>query len=211
MLDMSGRSDRMMSTMVGTTVGVAATAATLWWAAKRRDADGGRPQIEQTPTERSVRAALRSADGLSRRGLLVSEIGPGIVELTGIVRSEEEMDRAVELAQSVDGVRTVVNRLTPRDLEAHLAETRERFANGDDALHETRWTGMGVGMGARRQSPDTDPDRPDDHAKLLEREMQPDRLSRREVGDEDDVPGGHGAALEDPATVIPRGTDEERD
>lgn len=184
MLESSGRNDRIWSTVVGTTVGVAASAATLLWTAKRRDGTSAGPQLEQTHTERAVRGALRSEDGLSRRGILVSEMGPGIVELAGIVRNEEEMDQAVQLAQAVDGVRTVVNRLTPRDLEAHLAETRERFANGDTALHETHWTGMNVGMGRRRQSPDTDPDRPDDHAKLLERELRPERVADEALPDE---------------------------
>ena len=183
MLDVSGRSDKIWSAVVGTTVGVTATAAALWWVARRRDG-GPTLRLEQTEVERGVRSALRSEEGLSRRGVLVSEMGPGIVELTGIVRNEEEMDRAVELAQGVEGVRTVVNRLTMRDLEAHLAETRERFENGDSALHETHWTGMNVGMGRRRQSPDTDPPRRDDHAKLLEREMRPDRVTDAELGGE---------------------------
>jgi len=178
-------SDSVWSAVIGTTVGVAATAATLWWVRGRRRDGRWTPELERTDLERAVRGALRTDEELGRRGVMVTELGPGVVEMAGVVRTEDESHRAVELANRVPGVHTVVNRLTPRDLETHLAETRERFRRGDADLVETRWTGLGVGMGRRRQSPDTDPARRDDHAKLLERELRANRVVEEELNGED--------------------------
>lgn len=178
MLERNDTREGVWTAVIGTSVGMAAAAATLWWSSRR---DGDRaPELEQSATERRVRMALRSEEGLGRRGTMVSEVGPGVVELTGFVKDEAEAERAVALVQGVEGVSTVVNRLTARDLEKHLRETQQRFRSGDAALHETHWTGMGVGMGRRRQSAETDPGTPDDHAKLIERSLDPRRVAERE-------------------------------
>lgn len=186
---MSRKNDRELSLlpmMAGTVVGLAGTAAALWLA-RRRDGRA-HPQLERSPLERDVRESLRADAALSRRGVLVTEIGNGVIELSGMVESADEMAAAVAAAQRVDGVTTVVNRLAAHEEEARLAETRDRFANGDPSLTETHWTGMGVGMGRRRQSPATDPDRPDDHARMIERELAAKRVARDDL--EPEVDGG---------------------
>lgn len=172
--------------VVGTVVGLAGTAAALWLA-RRRD---GRvhPQLERSALERDVRESLRDDEALARRGVLVTEIGNGVIELSGMVDSSDEMSAAVTAAQRVDGVMTVVNRLAVREEEARLADTRVRFENGDPSLNETHWTGIGVGMGRRRQSPTTDPDRRDDHARMIERELAAARVTRDDL--EGEVDGG---------------------
>lgn len=182
----SRNDDAILPIVAGTVVGLAGTATALWLA-RRRD---GRtyPELERSPLERDVRQSLRGDQTLSRRGVLVTEIGTGVVELSGMVESPDEMSAAVAAAQRVDGVATVVNRLAVRAEESHLADTRERFENGDAALRETRWTGLGIGMGRRRQSPATDPDRRDDHARMIDRELHPSRVTREELGPE--VAGG---------------------
>ena len=174
----------LLPMIAGTVVGLVGTAAALWLA-RRRD---GRihPQLERSPLERDVRESFRSDEALSRRGVLVTEIGHGVIELSGMVDSADEVTAAVAAAQRVDGVTTVVNRLAVHEVESRLADTRTRFANGDAALTETHWTGMGVGMGRRRQSPATDPDRPDDHARMIERELAASRVARDELDGEVD-------------------------
>lgn len=176
----------LMNIVAGTVVGLAGTAAALWFA-RRRD---GRthPQLERSALEREVRESLRDDEALSRRGVLVTEVGSGVIELSGMVESSDEMSAAVAAAQRVDGVTTVVNRLAVREEEARLADTRMRFENGDASLNETHWTGIGVGMGRRRQSPATDPDRPDDHARMIERELAASRVAREDL--ESEVDGG---------------------
>ena len=185
-----GRKNRndesLLPVVAGTIVGLAGTAAALW-IARRRDR-WAHPQLERSPLERSVREALRTDERLGKRGVLVTEIGSGVVELAGMVDSADEMSAAVAAAQRCDGVGTVVNRLAVRTEEDRLAETRERFEAGDPALTETHWTGLQVGMGRRRQSPLTDPDQRDDRARIMDRELNAARVAREEL--DPDIDGG---------------------
>ena len=178
--------ESILPIVAGTIVGLAGTAAALWMA-RRRDRTQN-PQLERSPLERSVREALRSDPRLGQRGVLVTEIGSGVVELAGMVESADEMTAAVAAAQRCDGVGTVVNRLAVRTEEERLADTRQRFEGGDPALNETHWTGMGVGMGRRRQSPLTDPDQRDDRARIIDRELNATRVAREEL--DPDIDGG---------------------
>ena len=178
--------DSLLPIVAGTIVGVAGTAVALWMA-RRRDGRA-HPSLERSPLERAVRASLREDETLGQRGVLVTELGPGIVELAGMVDSADEMSGAVACAQRCDGVGTVVNRLAVRTEEERLAETRDRFQAGDPALTETHWTGLGVGMGRRRQSPATDPDRRDDRQRLLDRSLTPTRVAKQDL--DPDIDGG---------------------
>lgn len=182
----SQRDEGLLPIVAGTVIGLAGTAAALWFA--RRQDGRAHPELERSDLEREVRAALREDDKLSRRGVLVTEIGSGVVELAGMVDSSDEMAGAVAAAQRVHGVSTVVNRLSVRQEETHLADTRLRFENGDPALTETHWTGLHIGMGRRRQSPATDPDRRDDHARMKDRELQVHRVALEDL--DPDVDGG---------------------
>lgn len=136
---------------------------------RRRQRDG---RSDLWPLEDGVIDALRRDQVLRARGIDVAGIAPGIVELTGSVNNEEEAHHAVEVAQSVTGVRTVVNRLDLTEVE----QRRRRGQRGVRAQETdgARWYGMGVGMGRRRQSPTTDPAQRDDHADMVQQALQPD-------------------------------------
>jgi osmotically-inducible protein OsmY len=125
-----------------------------------------RDQDEVTRLEDAVLDAFLADEVLGERGIDVGAISRGIIELSGSVYTDDEADRAVRLAQRVDGVDTVVNRLDVED-DGHL---RGRFPLRDDdaARRETEWTGLNVGMGRRRQGRDTDPDRSDDSRHIQE-------------------------------------------
>jgi hypothetical protein len=115
-------------------------------------------------------------DVLRERGIDIGAISRGIVELTGSVRTREEIDRAVRLAGLVPGVTSVLNRLEALDEVQHYDETRRRLDEDDASLTEWAWTGRSSGMGRRRQSPETDPPRRDDAQWLRERAL--DRADR---------------------------------
>jgi hypothetical protein len=120
---------------------------------------------------------------LSERGIEVGAISRGIIELTGSVWSEDEADLAVRVANGVTGVQTVVNRLEVETESRQREVTRRRFEEGDPALMETRWEGRRVGMGRTRQSRVTEPDRPDDSQKQVEKALeQADRDHWRDEG-----------------------------
>jgi hypothetical protein len=100
----------------------------------------------------------------------VAALAPGILELTGTVPTHEAGQRAARLLHTVAGVKTVINRV---DVEgATRPAGPQRWGGSGSAGGE--WTGMRVGMGRRRQSPETDPDQRDDSAKLLDRSLQVD-------------------------------------
>lgn len=155
---------------------------------RRRMADRRAPRAGELESA-LVRALLEDPD-LSQRPIEVCAIADGIVELTGLVATEEEADRAVDIARRVAGVRTVLNRLDSDALESHLAETRRRFGSGDPALAETRWYGQGVGTGRRRQGRDTDPGRRDDRVDTVSRELGTDRAVELASDRLDKVPPG---------------------
>ncbi len=136
---------------------------------------------------------------LSRRPIDVREIGAGTVELIGSVRTDEEGHRAVSIAQSVDGVGTVVNRLRTETVETRLADNRRRYEDGDPRLHETHWYGGGVGTGRRRQSPTTDPARRDDKVDIVTRELgvaRAEREASEPLNEASSSPDGNGTGQE---------------
>jgi len=131
--------------------------------------------------ERVVQALLEDAVA-GGAPVDVAALAEDMVELSGTVPRREEAERAVRAAQAVSGVHTVVNRL---DVEAelrHADETRVRKEAGDPALNERGVYGLGVGMGRRRQSPDTDPDRPDDRNPRISEALGADRVAAEELG-----------------------------
>ncbi len=127
------------------------------------------PQDAEYPgaeLEDAVVDALRNDTHAGSSAIDVSAVAPGVIELSGTAADWMAARRAVEVAQGVAGVNTVVNRLDIEALENQLARTRQRFANGDPALTETHWYGVGVGAGRRRQGIDTPPDLRNDSVKL---------------------------------------------
>ena len=123
-------------------------------------------QTELTSLEDAVLDAFLADELLGERGIDVGAISRGIIELSGSVWTEEEADRAVRAAQRVPGVETVVNRLDVED-DGHR-HGRGPLRDDESARRETRWTGLGSGMGRRRQGRETDPDRPDDSQHIRE-------------------------------------------
>ncbi len=124
---------------------------------------------EQWMLEKRVLQALLGDTTARGEGVDIAAVGPGIVELSGLVDSEQVARHIVELVTDIAGVHGVVNRLHIRSQEAALRRNR--------ALHQNepvRWYGGGVGMGRRRQSAQTDPLQRDDHAVMLARSLEPD-------------------------------------
>lgn len=113
-------------------------------------------QEELTLLEDQVLNAFLADPVLGERGIDIGAISPGIIELSGSVRTEEEAQRAVHAANAVSGVRTVVNRL---DVESEARRTR---GGTDEDAEGTEWTGRMVGMNRRRQGRQTDPATNDD-------------------------------------------------
>lgn len=173
------KTPRVATSTVALAMGATAgTAVAVYLAVRqvrsRRAARHEMPPSEFAAQEQAAVDALREDGRLGRRPIDVAAVGAGIIELTGAVETAEEAHNAVELVQRLDGVHTVINRLTVGDIEQHLAETRGRLRAGDPRLQETQWYGMRIGMGRRRQSPSTDPDRPDDRTHIVSRELEPD-------------------------------------
>ena len=159
------------SLAVGAAAGVAAAA--VWTVRRQRPAapvlDSERIDLE----ERVVDALMEDAD-TARSAIEVAAIGPGVVELTGMVATAPELRRAIDVTQAVEGVSTVVNRLEIGIERSRRRERRQRYDEGDPALTEQQWYGVGVGTGRRRQG-DTEPDRPDDRVDMVTQQFDDDR------------------------------------
>jgi hypothetical protein len=111
--------------------------------------------------EGAVLDAFLSDGVLGERAVDIGAISVGIIELSGSVFSEEEAHRAVSLANRIPGVRTVVNRLEVSDRTPRGSLRRPLDEDDVDATFSHHEGRVG-GMGRRRQSARTDPDRPDD-------------------------------------------------
>ncbi len=66
--------------------------------------------------------ALRGNPVLARRPIRVRSLGPGLVELAGLVESPAEVQRAGQLARHLAGVRDVINRLLVPGIDTPVAE-----------------------------------------------------------------------------------------
>lgn len=153
-----------------------------------------RDQDELLLLEDAVLDAFLDDRVLGERGIDVGAISLGIIELSGTVRTRDEAHHAVAVAQGVDGVQTVVNRM---EIESERERLHPRFDTDDRGFEmSTEWTGNQSGMGRRRQGRDTDPSRPDDsHYQREEALEQADRAqfadeghySRPRVGERDEV------------------------
>jgi hypothetical protein len=173
------RGRQALLTVLGVSAGVAAG---LWlWQRRESPRQAASRWTPSTGAGADVAAALRRDRTLSRRSIEVDSIADGVIELTGTVESRDEARRAVAIAQSARGVYTVVNRLAVETEEARREENRRRRENGAPELQERHHYGMGVGMGTRRQSSETDPDRPSDKQKILDRELDAPNVAEAEA------------------------------
>ena len=175
------RRNQAMLAMFSISAGVAGG---FWlWRKKASTGEAGRRWGQPRGSAQEVAEALRKDGKLGRRAIEVDAVAEGVVELTGTVRERSEAERAVGIAQRTTGVYTVVNRLVVDMEESKRAEAKRRWSEGAPDLRERHHYGMGVGMGTRRQSPDTDPDRPSDKQGMIERELDVTRFD-----EEADVP-----------------------
>ncbi len=157
--------------------GVALAAGVLAWQWYR----GGRRGIERelegalAGLEEDVVELLRGDERISGQPIEVAALARGIVELSGRVETQEDSDRAMAVAQRATGVRTVLNRLDVVEDSERAAQARRRPEGPGTPRADTRWTGLGVGMGRRRQSRETDPARRDDRVDLVQEALGVDR------------------------------------
>jgi hypothetical protein len=124
-------------------------------------------QEELDSLEDAVLHAFLGDDVLRERAIDIGAISPGIIEISGAVNTEAEARRAVGVANGIQGVRTVVNRLEvkPQTVPPALRPRIEFEENSGTFGHQESRVG---GMGRRRQGIETDPERPDDSQKRRE-------------------------------------------
>lgn len=148
-------------------------------------------RLRRLPLERGELTALEDAvlrrflddDVLSECGIDVGCISPGIIELTGDVRSADDRSRAVSAASGVDGVVTVVNRLEVTGADNPVDGGRDTRLEGGPFGSGAEWGGRRSGMGRRRQGKSTDLDRRDDAQHIREVSLeQSDRSDFEELG-----------------------------
>jgi len=162
----------LLTISAGVATGAAAAAGMWLW--RRRTIPDTQPEgawAAPRGSAQEVSESLRDDPKLSRRRIEVDAIAEGVVELSGSVRDRTEADRAVGLAQGTTGVYTVVNRLRIEAEESRRESTRRRWDEGAPELRERHHHGMGVGMGTPRHAARTDPDRPNDKQRIIEREL----------------------------------------
>jgi hypothetical protein len=204
---MVDRDRQSLLTIFGISAGVATgLVAGVWLWRRRSDLVSEAMPLWHEPrgSAQDVAESLRADGKLSRRRIEVDTIAEGVVELSGSVRDRQEADRAVGIAQRTTGVYTVVNRLRIEAEDSHREQTRRRWSEGAPELRERQHYGIGVGMGRSRHSPLTDPDRPSDKQKIVERELDVNRVE--DAGDV--VPGAGGVAEPLPDVV---GDEESRE
>jgi hypothetical protein len=126
--------------------------------------------------EERVLEAFRNDPILSERAVDIGSVEDGIIELTGIVNSDDEAHQAVVVARGVPGVDTVVNRLVIRTDEELFDTAAHHYEDGDPPFTERHWDGQQVGTGRRRQGNSTEVDRHADPRNVLEdRSLSEDR------------------------------------
>jgi hypothetical protein len=126
--------------------------------------------------EERVLEAFRNDPILSERAVDIGSVEDGIIELTGVVNSDDEAHQAVVVARGVPGVDTVVNRLVIKTDEDLFDTAAHHYEDGDPPFTERHWDGQQVGTGRRRQGNSTEIDRHADPRNVLEdRSLSEDR------------------------------------
>lgn len=186
--------------------GVALAAGVLAWQWYRSGRRGGQSQLEGAlgRLEEDVVELLRGDERIAGQAIEVAALANGIVELSGSVETQDDSDRAVAVAQRASGVRTVLNRLDVAEEVERLDEGRRRPDGPGTAKADTRWLGVGVGMGRRRQGRQTDPDRRDDKADIVSHDLGVSRMVEQTSEILDKIPN----ATDNSATAARSGPDD---
>lgn len=167
---------------IGAAAGASAGAALALLRRARRARDAKRrPTSELERLEDAAVDLLRRDRQAGACAIDVAALAPGIIELTGVVPTAHVAQHAARLLHRMPGMRTVISRLEVGTVEERLASNRERRARGESGLRERRWYGVRVGTGPRRQSPTTEPDRPDDSLQRRTRELAVDPAETSEA------------------------------
>lgn len=168
--------DRFDAWVIATGAAAAVSVGTAAFAALRRfrrvRAARLRPTGSLEALEDAAVEVLRRDRQTGACAIDVAALGPGIIELTGAVPTPAIAHHAARLLHGLPDMRTVISRLEVGTVEERLALNRERRARGEPGLRERRWYGVRVGTGRRRQSPATEPDRPDDSVARRMRELE---------------------------------------
>lgn len=159
--------------------------------------------------EKRVLQALLEDEVATNQGIDIGAIGSGIIELSGVVSTQDDARHVIGLVDRVPGVRAVVNRMQVEEQESRLKRNR-----GRNSASGTRWYGGNVGTGRRRQGMENEPPRRDDHRALLARSLRPNRddtLTDVEETENNGVRIGVSRAGPFTTDVPPRSPDERSD
>jgi hypothetical protein len=138
-------------------------------AIRRREDD---PSSELDALEDAAVEVLRRDPQTGVCAIDVAAVGPHTIELSGVVPTPDAAQRAARLLHALPDVNTVISRLEIGSFEARLADNRERLARGEPSTLQRRWYGVRVGTGRRRQSLESEPERPDDAVERRTRELE---------------------------------------
>ena len=203
-----GHSRQAVAAAVGAGVALAAGLLVWLWYRRGRGATDRALEGELSRLEEDVVELLRADERTSSQPIEVAALAQGIVELSGGVETQDDSDRAMAVAQRAPGVRTVLNRLDVLEESERVEDARRRPDGPGTPKADTHWTGMGVGMGYRRQSRRTDPGRRDDRSDMVQDALGVDRAVEQpsEILDglptpaEGGAPASH-SAPDDPGTI----------
>jgi hypothetical protein len=168
---MKFKREKRSSTAVWVVAGVAVAVGAAYAISRLLKSEPVSRRLDSRRLEKRVLQALLDHESTRDYAIEIAAVGTGVIELSGVVETEEEARQVVNLVDRIAGVHAVLNRLEIRTEESRLERNRNRATTP----HTTRWYGGTVGIGKRRQSFTTDPARPDDHAALQERALQPNR------------------------------------
>lgn len=145
--------------------------------------------------EERVLEAFRNDPTLSECAIDIGALGDGIIELAGMVETDEQARHAVTIARGVPDVDTVVNRMVVSMDEQRFDDAAGRFTgDDDDAPVGARWEGQQVGTGKRRQGNSEEPDRHQDPKPALEERWLSQGEAVANAADDVGESGNRGAA-----------------
>ena len=107
---------------------------------------GVREELQLAHLEDAVLDAFLRDEVLAERGIDVGCISRGIIELSGSVRTADEVERAVRVARATAGVETVVNRM---DVDDDARRTGRGSGSGSGSSRSAgsgRSSSLGVAM-----------------------------------------------------------------